>query len=259
MKPFVLAIGILAALPSLGFADNPFIVEVVSYTQTSDGIPGAPSFFSFQAGYDASLDYSGITVTSPGTASPVALQNLGGKTWEGIDSSYKSASSFNAAYPNGQYIFTQTGSIAPGISVVNLTGGFPVEPVFTGSSLTNLTTIRPDSPITVTFNGLSADEIASSTITLEVSNTPNPLGGFVYHLNSTATQFTFAPDTFIPGDHYTMDLLYEGPGLEASRVNITTVTFTAAVPEPADFFYFASGFITLVFMSARSFRDKVTG
>jgi hypothetical protein len=211
------------------------------YSQSTDNVPAPvgdvrvlPALFTANAG-----DITSATVTFPGGISSRNLSQSG-TAWELPSSDfYSSLAAADAAYPNGAYTFqTSGGTIGSTTGQVDLQGTYPTEPVFTGTSLTDLATMDVSQPITVTFNGFTPDPSSNDANFDIVLVGP---GGFQFFEPSlTDTSFTFPANTFQPDSFYTVNLEYFNDNLDSSSNESDYSSFTqaqvttaAAVPEPA--------------------------
>lgn len=216
-----------------------YIDKTAYYFQNSDNVAGslgyvnvAPGVYTNNAG-----DITSASVTLPGASAAVDLVQHG-TSWglAAFDDTFSSLADADSAYPNGNYLFqTAGGTVGTTAMTVQLSGAYPAEPVFTGTSLTDLATMDPRGPITITFNGFTPDP--SLNYGHLAINFSGPGGQQDFDLPITATSFTFPANTFEPASTYYINLLYYNdntstPGYADYSSYTDSMITTASVPEP---------------------------
>ena len=192
----------LASPLHAGLTDVDFFKNV-EYTQTSGVAPTTPTgyFASLRAFAQTAADFTSVSVTYPGPASPQALAQSG--TVFSFQTPFLSLTDLAAQYPLGTYTFQANGAANETASINYTTDAYTADiPALSAATFAALQGMNPANSFTFNFNSFTPNPSASVGLTfLTVFGTPFSAS----HPNST-TSVVMGANTLLPNTTYTYEL-----------------------------------------------------
>jgi hypothetical protein len=232
------------------------------YTQTSGGVAFTGTFLNLEAYTVNPGDFTSVSVSYPGPASPDSL-TLESPTEFGEGPSFPTQAAMDSAYPMGTYLFTATGgNVGFEQASLNYTvDAFTSDiPALTTASFNALQGMNPDQAFTFDFNSFTPNSNATVANTfLTVFGSSFSTGG----LSPTATSATMAAGTLLPDTTYQYQLDFDDRINGTDPINgvpttigfdVRTDGFFTTTPEPAMMIPLGIGLLGIAALRLRRFR-----
>jgi hypothetical protein len=259
----------------------------LTQTDAAGDMANPTDYFAARAFYQDTADFDSATLTWPGPASPVSMNNvpgtyqfLNGQTAAGYyiaqSPSYATQSALDTAYPMGSYEYDLFNSGNPSLNASSTidysTDLYPAnQPTLTAASFNSLQGLDTTQAATVSFGAIEDNPDLDSTSDSDYVFLDVYTAGFGSDVYST---FSASPDgltsllipanTLAPGTSYSLLLDFDNriSGFDGNGVNQfqlfdvkTEVDFTTAAavvtPEPAGFALAGLGLLALAFIRYR--------
>ena len=257
-----LLLAVATATPSNAQITSGNVFKNLFYDQTSGAAPsGAPAGAFINGGGTFAGAYTSGTLASPLTTDTISVAP-GIFTFDGH--TFATQADMDAAYPNGTYIYTLSGSgLTDSSLTMTYTGPDPFTadiPALTATSFAALQSLSTDlGSLTVNFDPFTpyaTPPVTNAFTFFTIFNTSQGCG----FLSPSATSCTIDPNALTPRTTYEWELdfsdrIAEGDGTLGFDVR-TDGTFTTAIPEPATWVMMLAGFAGLGLAGVRSARKN---